>query len=585
MRPGDLLILALVVALLTSIGELALIALQKYVLGYPQRMSASVVWMTPVAVAIIFAVPATLLLSLSRLWPRFAHMTVVCAVFVFLGSLSVLLVERRLSFWALVLLSLGIAVQTGRLATRYRPQVMRIVRLAAAVLVACVLLMAATVEIGLAAAEQRRETGQSAAREGSPNVLFIILDTVRAISLSLYGYDRPTSPNLERLAERGVVFERAIVPGTWTLPSHASMLTGRWPHELSGWFNSRESPAPFPTLAHVLGQHGYRTGGFVGNWYHLGRESGLSDGFNHYSDLHKSPAQIARCSALVRWLVERRQFRRMFGLYETLGRRRAPSVSSTFLQWVDEDSSRQFFAFLNYFDAHSPYLPPAPFNAKFGSDVADREPIVIEELNRVAGDAETIRKERDAYDSGIAYLDDRIGKLLDELEQRGLLENTIIIVGADHGEEIGEHGRFGHAYSLYSETIHVPLIIVVPGGPRGLRVPAPVSLRNIPATIADLAGLSSSLFAGGSLARYWRDENTASDTVLTVFDTHRSLFTDRYHYFTGVLDRREHLFDFLRDPRERYDLMGTPEAERVLPMIRATLAAVAPPRPSDRSLG
>jgi arylsulfatase A-like enzyme len=335
----------------------------------------------------------------------------------------------------------------------------------------------------------------------------------------------------------------------------------------------------------VLGQHGYRTGGFVGNWYHLGRESGLSDGFNHYSDLHKSPTQIARCSALVRWLVERRRFRRMIGLYETLGRRGAPSVSSTFLQWVDEDGSRPFFAFLNYFDVHSPYLPPTPFNAKFGSDVADREPIVIEELNRAAGDPETIRKERDAYDSGIAYLDDRIGKLLDELGQRGLLENTIIIVGADHGEEIGEHGRFGHAYSLYSETIHVPLIIVGPGGPRGLRVRAPVSLRNIPATIADLAGLSSSLFAGGSLARFWRDEDAASDTVLTVFDAHRSLFTDRYHYFTGVLDRREHLFDFLRDPGERYDLMGTPEAESVLPMIRATLAAVAPPRPSDRSLG
>jgi arylsulfatase A-like enzyme len=576
----QILAVAASLALITAFGELTLLAALKFVLHRRLHLGPSVVWMTPIALLVIFAVPGLLFVVASRFWRRLADPGVVVTSLVFLMMLNWILVERIISIWALLILSVGVAIQAGRLARAHRQSFQRLLRIATPALAALVIVATIAVEGGLALSRSRAEHRLPPARDGAANVLFIILDTVRARTLSLYGYERETTPNLERLAARGVVFDRATSPGTWTVPSHGSMFTGKWPFQIGSWWSSPERLPPGTTLAGFMAEHGYRTAGFIGNWYHIGKESGLSSGFGYYDDLGRSPAQIARGSAMIRWLSQRRTVRRIIGLYETLGRRRAPDVSRSFLAWVDNGSERPWFAFLNYFDAHSPFLPPPPFDARFGTSVSYREPVVIEELNmEVDPTPEVVQAELDAYDGGMAYLDAEIGLLFDALDARGELENTIVIIGSDHGEELGEHGRWGHAYSTYAEIVHVPLLVLAPDAPAATRIATPVSLRNIPATIADMAKLDGAPFPGVSLATHWRALDggpVVTDTALSIFGKYRSLYDEQYHYLTGVFDDREHLYDHRVDPLDVNDLAQTPEAAPILERFRRDVAAVAP---------
>jgi len=569
------------IALFTALGELALVAILRLGLHRQMHLGPHVVWMTPVALLVVFSLPTLMLVAGSRLWRRLARPCVFVGALVFLMMLNLILVERHFSIWALLILSLGIAVQAGRLAESHRPGFRHMLHVAAPHLIGLVLAATLIVEGGLALRERHEEAGLPQTPAGAPNVLFIILDTVRARELGLYGYDRATTPNLDRLAGRGVVFDLAIAPATWTVPSHASMFTGHWPHELSHWWSSPDHRPPAETIAQFMTGNGYRTAGFIGNWYHIGRDSGFGAGFGHYDDLGRSLAQIARGSAMIRWLSQRRGVRHVIGLYETLGRRHAPDVSRSFLHWIERDSDRPWFAFINYFDAHSPYLPPAPFDSRFGDAAADREPIVIEELNRrVEPTPEIARAERDAYDGALAWLDDQIGRLFKELDERDALDNTFVIIGSDHGEELGEHGRWGHAYSLYAEIVHVPLFVFGPGVPAGVHVEAPASLRNIPATIADLAGLEGKPFPGVSLARLWRapdSRQAPDDPAFTEFGRYRSLYDGQYHYLVGVSNDLEHLFDHRADPLDEHDLVGLPGIEAVLAAFRKRVDAIAPP--------
>jgi hypothetical protein len=327
----EMVAVAVSLALITAFGELVMLALLKFVLDRELHLGPSVVWMTPVALLVVFTVPVLLLIALSRVWPRVARADVYVATLVFLMMINLILVERIFSIWALLILSLGVAVQSGRLAETHAAMFRKVLRAATPGLIVLVLVSTLVVEGGIAFRESRAEAGLPPAREGAPNVLFIILDTVRARTLSLYGYDRETTPNIDRLGDRGVVFDFGISPGTWTVPSHGSMFTGLWPHELGTWWTGPEREPPAETLAQFMSGKGYRTAGFIGNWYHIGAESGMGTGFVHYDDLGRSPAQIVRGSAMIRWLSQRRSVRRVIGLYETLGRRRGHDVSRSFL--------------------------------------------------------------------------------------------------------------------------------------------------------------------------------------------------------------------------------------------------------------
>ncbi len=335
------------------------------------------------------------------------------------------------------------------------------------------------------------------------------MDTVRADATSLNGSTRDTTPNLAALARRGALFEQAISTAPWTLPSHASMFTGRWPWELLVG-PDRALDARYPTLAGYLDRHGYATAGFVANTVFCTREYGLSRGFGHYEDFVLTPLEALRGTALG-WLVCRRLTPVVDRLREATGRdpghplevrtyrKDAAEINRAALNWIETDDDRPFFVFLNYLDAHDPYLVPRGAEHPFSghpATLAERRALRdwIGEEPRARAPSE-MQLARDAYDDCLAYLDGEIGRLVDELGRRGRLENTVIVVTADHGEHFGEHARdglplVGHRLSVYQPEIHVPLLIVAPNRiPSRMVVPDVVSLRDLPATIVDLVGL------------------------------------------------------------------------------------------------
>ena len=277
------------------------------------------------------------------------------------------------------------------------------------------------------------------------NIILVTLDTTRADRLSCYGYKRATSPRLDKLANESVVYTRAIAPSSWTLPSHASLFTGKFPsshgarYDLNGplmltnaikgptfWnktFRARGIDTNEKTLAEILKDVGYTTGAVVGGPW-LKRVFGLDKGFDYYDD-----DQIT-----------------------ILNGRLASQVTSHALRWLKKISQKKFFLFLNYFDPHYPYKPPREFACTFlpkGSLSSPRK-ISHKETNAL-------------YDAEIFYMDFFIGQLLDNLKQFGLYHKTLIIVTADHGELLGEHGETLHGRYLYQEELHIPLIIKYPG--------------------------------------------------------------------------------------------------------------------------
>ena len=365
----------------------------------------------------------------------------------------------------------------------------------------------------------------AAAAAGAQNVLLIVWDTVRAANTSLHGYHRPTTPNLLRLASRGVRFDRAFAAASWTLPSHASMLTGRWPHELRvGWKTPVREDVP--TLAGYLASHGYATAGFVANLDYCSRETGLARGFAHYEDFPYSVVDtFNRYIALGRridtslWTstIDAWVERTTGHWYDLLPRSRehlknADAINDAFLLWLGKQpkKGRPFFAFLNYNDAHTPYEVPDKSIPGFGRRPrSSREHQTLERLimiDKTTLSIDDVQLATDVYDDCIAYLDQRLGMLLDELSRQGVLEDTLVVVTSDHGEHLGDHRLFFHGGSLYRQVVHVPLLILGKKGiPVGQTVAEPVSLCDLPATLIDLIGLGPDHpFTGRSVARYWQ---------------------------------------------------------------------------------
>jgi arylsulfatase A-like enzyme len=439
------------------------------------------------------------------------------------------------------------------------------------------LLLVASLALGVGSWRVLRERRLLAAigdaPAGAPNVVLLVLDTVRAMSLSLYGYGRETTPSITAWSASAVRFDHAISAAPWTLASHAVLFTGRYPQELSAdYFVGLDSK--FPTLATVFGAHGWRTGGFVANSNYCGWETGLQRGFGRYEDWPVSLQQVVWSSALGRMLSRDRAFRRRIGTMQKLARQSAGDINVEFLAWVDrQPRDRPFFAFLNYFDAHQPYLPPAPFDTLWGARRSDGYPRRLHPPSKGQPQwkPEDVAVARDDYDRSLAYLDHEIGSLLAELARRGLDQNTVIVLTADHGEEFAEHGLVEHGESLYRQAVEVPLLIAQPGRvPAGLSVAGPVSLRDVPATIADLAGISDAPFPGHSLARWWRDPEAAlaaSDTLVSELTfapnqpawvplsrgTMRSVVLGGMRYIRAG-DGQEELFDFVADPAELHNL-------------------------------
>lgn len=458
----------------------------------------------------------------------------------------------------------------------------------------------------------RRETSPSVAPQASataPNVLMIVLDTVRADALTAYGSARDTSPHLARLARQGVRFEHARAAAPWTLASMASMLTGRWPYQLSVGPQSALDRT-YPTLAEYLASRGYATGGFTANYIFCTERYGLGRGFSHYVERGISFEDLLGSSALGRELFPiadalRFEWSRLVGktpdpnavdLRYFTRRRSASELNGAFLSWLSRQNGRPFFAFLNYFDAHAPYLTPPGQRKHFGllpESRADFEMLRTWDEDRMKGlwgkeksvpptDRERALA-RDCYDDCIAYMDQQVARLLAELARRGLRKNTLVIVTADHGEEFGENGLYGHFLSLHRAELDVPLLIIEPSTvPENRTVAEPVSLRNLPATVVDLLGLNpGSRFPGRSLARFWTAEKDAAprsdEPVLSELSTLslRALLSGTkvyIHHGDGI----EQLFDQKDDPWEARDLVKSERSRPELERFREMLSNLKP---------
>jgi arylsulfatase A-like enzyme len=338
----------------------------------------------------------------------------------------------------------------------------------------------------------------------SPNIVFITLDTVRADHLSAYGYSRPTTPYLDRLARQGVLFENAIAPTSWTLASHASMFTGLLPHQHGAGYDV-PMPRGARTLAEILRSRGYETAGFTSNFHYLEKGWGLANGFDTYTDnspsLRHNLAQTFVGSAFIQPVYQN------LVRYDYFNRLNARELNQDVFRWFRRRPARPFFLFINYLDAHEPYLAPPPDDRRFGwvpmslarrlhhasaSKSAPPHFTAGERASLIAG-----------YDNCIAYLDGQVGRLLAFLRRSPEWKNTVVIITSDHGEEFGGYGRYSHGKDLYRSALHVPLIIAGPGVPRGLRIRHIVATQQIFSTVLDLAGRGHTPFSRYSLARFW----------------------------------------------------------------------------------
>lgn len=456
-------------------------------------------FVSSVGYLLVFALLALVPSLLYIAWPRRITLPRLVAFHVALATFSVLLVFQRIAPWALALIAIGAAVQALRVARSRIPTLRSRSRRYATGVLAVAAVGVGFIDLSLRRGEARALAHVAPAPEGTPNVLLIILDTVRAASVGFLGGPVDNAPHLAELGKRGVVFDEAYSTASWTLPSHASIFTGEYASATrADW--AQPLGNDHQTLAEALAADGLAGGGFVANTVAAWYRTGLGRGFVHFDNTKHSLAEFAlsttltQSSSVVRgymgwirtgwWRAALKDALPLSlaprGNYITHDLIEGGRVVDDFLEWQGTLGKRPFFAFLNLFDAHEPYLPPREFRTMYGKNALDY----------------------DRYLGAIRYMDGEIDRALKELERRGVLENTIVIVTSDHGESFKEHGLVGHGNGLYRNQLRVPLVIVnAPGSTPGLRVTHPISLRDLPATILDLAGHPTGHSLGGRSLR------------------------------------------------------------------------------------
>ena len=607
--------------LVAGLLEVGTIVLRKQLFdsNHLYEMSRHFPWLIPVADLCVFLVLGLVGCLVSLAWPRRAHWLFGRGLCTLALLPIVLAAFPRIHGLACLVLALGMSARLVPLFERNARGFQWFVRASLPVALATVVILGALPWVG-DRVKQSRECARHLPPPGSPNVLLIVLDTVAASHSSLNGYERATSTTLVELAERGIRFDSAQAAASWTLPSHATMFTGRWLHELSvGWLTPLDEGCP--TLAEFLGARGYATAGFVANTKYCASDSGLGRGFTHYRDYifpeltaFRTPVLVSRAllgiHPIVDLLVDRPEFARLrpYGheFWRSLvdDRKAAKVVSRELLDWLSQrvQPERPFFVFLNYFDAHAPYhLPPGRVH-RFGLAPTDSHRWGLiqywAELDKTRLSPWEIALAADAYDDCVADLDEQLGKLLDELHRRGVLHQTWVIITSDHGESFGEHtGIYTHGSSLYQTELHVPLLIIPPGvGATKQVVKETVSLRDLAATIVDVLGLEAgSPFPGYSLARFWDrtsrvapPQRASSDPALAevipidpLDGASRglskkiwplgSLNEGEWSYIRREGDLREELFHLRVDPIEQRNLAGDPGAQPTLERMRESL--------------
>lgn len=388
------------------------------------------------------------------------------------------------------------------------------------------LLLGACQPSGSRSAPARVEVGSAAPR----NLVLVTIDTQRADRLGCYGYSKIKTPNLDALAQRGVLFENAIATAPLTAPSHASMFTGVYPtvHKVrdTGGFVLH---AAHTTLAEVLQARGWDTAAFVGASV-LKKSFGFSQGFAVYDD--QMPKAEANNQA-------------------EFPERRAGEVVGRAIAWLDGQSGKPFFLWIHVFDPHSPYDPPAPFRQEYSGNL---------------------------YDGEVAYTDQQLGRLFQAVSRKS--ESTLIAVMADHGESLSEHGEFTHGIFLYDSTLRVPFLLAGPGVPPGLRVKPQARGIDLLPTVLELMGAPAPQGVQGTslVPTFSGKQAPAGDSYIeTLFPRInmswaelRGIRTGRWKYIRAP---QPELYDLTQDPGETRNVIPAHAAE--VRQLEARLNAIS----------
>ncbi|MHC4160018.1 MAG: sulfatase, partial [Planctomycetota bacterium] len=343
------------------------------------------------------------------------------------------------------------------------------------------------------------------------NVILIVLDTVRADRLGCYGNTYGITPEIDSFAQESVLFENAFSHAPWTLPSIASLLTSSHPaqHGASGFLGSFTTLKPDAvTLAEVFRSAGAETGAIT-NVFFLSEKFGMTQGFKT-TDAYTS--------------------------HSNRDTRRAGPTTSSALRWIDLHKNKPFFLFLHYFDPHLVYDPPQPFRRQFADspdcNTTDFIFGTVNDMsqlrrNQTAPSPDIVDRLEKLHNGEVAYTDSEVGKLIEGISQRGLDQNTIIVITSDHGEEFLDHGGFEHGHTLYNELLHVPLIIRDPNTMSNryhsdssqncpVRLSPTIRLIDVAPTICELASVAvHPAFVGRSLVPFLRGQHQADRPVFS----------------------------------------------------------------------
>jgi arylsulfatase A-like enzyme len=583
--------------LLTGLVEgVALWALQQFGLMGGQLtflgFSAEIIWIAAGFDLLLFSALGLVLGAVAWFLPRLPVAVVSVFVFGYLALFDwlVVLLAGRVRIWAIPVPAIGLAVQLARWVRVRHHAVGRFWQQSLPWLAGVALLAFVGIQGSFYLVEQVGSSRLPAADADIPNVLVLLVDALRADHVSSYGYLRTTSPNIDRIAGQGVLFENAYSTSSWTQPSHASLLTGRYTYEHRAELYRRLDDT-YPTIGELLQSHGYRTGAFSANYRVFARRLGFGRGFHHFEDYYRSMANIAVNTVYGR-LAEVYLLHRVLGVEGETGRRWADDMNGALLRWIDRDSEKPFFAFVNYFDVHDPYVPPQPYRGTFSS-LPDPGGLINSYWGTdgiyVPMTLDQLQGEVDAYDGAIAYVDHHIEQLMQELRARGLADNTIIVIISDHGESFGEHGLLQHTNSLYREVVHVPLIICWPGHvPQGARVAEPVSIAALPSTLAALIGdRDQVLFPAPSLQQLWDTPSIDLDWPDPIAElaqhssspvqnpsahgAMRSVLDAQWHYIAHTAYGEE-LYRWSDDPGELINMADRAKARPLLEQFAAYLA-------------
>ncbi len=355
------------------------------------------------------------------------------------------------------------------------------------------------------------------------NVILISIDTLRADHTSLYDSGRHTTPNIERLGGRGVIFENAYAQAPNTAPSHTTMLSGVYPSAHLVWSHGMMPNPSLPTLPKLFQEAGYRTAAWVqleGMTYNAG--------FDEYHYMAK------------RWSY-------------------IPERPAEVVQWLRDNRDQPFFMFLHTYEPHAPYHPPEQYRAKYdtGYDGQLRNDIIkIDELALMnSGEMPSTQAELDhvmaMYDAEIEFIDQRLSVVFDAIEELGLSDNTVVALVSDHGEEFGERGQIGrHSYTIFNELMHIPMVFVGPGIPEGMRIETQVGNVDLAPTLLGLAGIEvPRVYQGIDLASLWNGESDEVRPVVVERPDEQAIIAGNWKFFSGG-----QLYDLATDPGETVDV-------------------------------